>query len=74
MAEADDVVWGLGFLGHVTDQIMAGGIVLIFARCCNKFNDSHMEMLLYQYLDPGLLPQGDAQCIPGIPNKVFVLL
>ena len=75
VAEADDVIGDFLPLGHVMDQIVAGGIVLIFARCIYKFYVRHSIRLLYfDWNPPGLLPQGDAQCIPGIPNKVFVIL
>ena len=75
VAEADDVVGCFLALGDVIDKIVAGGVVLIFARCICKFYISHNKKLLYfDWNPPGLLPQGDAQCIPGIPNKVFVSL
>ena len=75
VAEADDVVGCFLALGDVIDKIVAGIIVLIFARCICKFYISHNKKLLYfDWNPPGLLPQGDAQCIPGIPNKVFVSL
>lgn len=41
VAEADDVIGDFLALGHVMDQIVAGGIVLIFARCIYKFYVSH---------------------------------
>ena len=73
VAEAGDVVGCFLVLSHVMDQIIAGGIVLVFARCIYKFYVRHSVKLLYfDWNPPGLLPQGDAQCIPGIPNKVFV--
>lgn len=75
VAEADDAIGDFLVLGHVMDQIVSGGIVLIFARCIYKFYIRHSIKLLYfDWNPPGLLPQGDAQCIPGIPNKVFVML
>ena len=75
VAEADDVVGDFLVLGHVMDQIVAGGIVLVFARCIYKFYVRHsIKLLNFDWNPPGLLPQGDAACIPGIPNKVFVHL
>lgn len=75
VAEADDVVGCFLALGDVIDKIVAGIIVLIFTRCICKFYISHNKKLLYfDWNPPGLLPQGDAQCIPGIPNKVLVCL
>ena len=47
VAEADDVVGCFLALGYVMDQIVAGGIVLIFARCIYKFYVSHNKKLLY---------------------------
>lgn len=41
VAEADDVVGCFLALGYVMDQIVAGGIVLIFARCICKFYVRH---------------------------------
>jgi hypothetical protein len=61
VAEADDVVGCFLVLGHVMDQIVAGGIVLIFARCIYKFYVSHnKKLLIFDWNPPGLLPQGDA--------------
>ena len=75
VAEADDVVGCFLALGDVIDKIVAGGVVLIFTHCICKFYISHNKKLLYfDWNPPGLLPQGDAQCIPGIPNKVLVCL
>lgn len=75
VAEADDVVGCFLALGDVIDKIVAGGIVLILACCICKFYISHNKKLLYfDWNPPGLLPQGDAQCIPGIPNKVLLSL
>ena len=47
VAEANDVVGDFLVLGHVMDQIVAGGIVLIFARCIYKFYVCHSIKLLY---------------------------
>lgn len=47
VAEADDVIGDFLTLGHVMDQIVAGGIVLVFARCIYKFYVSHSVKLLY---------------------------
>ena len=75
VAEADDVIGDFLALGHVMNQIVAGGIVLVFARCIYKFYVRlSVKLLYFDWNPPGLLPQGDAQCIPGIPNKVFVHL
>lgn len=41
VAEADDVIGDFLTLGHVMDQIVAGVIVLIFARCIYKFYVGH---------------------------------
>ena len=59
VAEIDDMVRGLGFLDHVMDQIVAGVIVLILTRSCNKFYGSHLEKLLYYELrTPGYCRKG----------------
>ena len=47
VAEAGDVVGCFLVLGHVMDQIVAGGIVLIFARRIYKFYVRHSIKLLY---------------------------
>ena len=41
VAEADDVIGDFLALSHVMDQIMAGGIVLLFARRIYKFYVRH---------------------------------
>ena len=41
VAEADDVVGDFLALGYVMDQIVAGGIVLVFTCCIYKFYVSH---------------------------------
>ena len=59
VAKADDAIGDFLALGHVMDQIVAGGIVLVFARCIYKFYVRHSIKLLYfDWALPGYCRKG----------------
>ena len=59
VAEADDVIGDFLVLGHVMDQIVAGVVILIFARCIYKFYVRHSIKLLYfDWALPGYCRKG----------------